>query len=54
MASIAMHYKNNKRLVLIIDVGNDIIYLFEFSKNKYGILKNDNFVTIFVIYRYIK
>lgn len=33
----SMRYKNNKRLVLIIDVGNDIIYLYEYKrKNKGG------------------
>lgn len=35
----SMRYKNNKRLVLIIDAGNDFKYLYEFSIKKGGGLK---------------
>lgn len=48
----SMRYKNNKRLVLIIDVGNDIIYLYEYKKNKGGgfKVKKNEFCCKFCLY----
>lgn len=49
----SMRYKNNKRLVLIIDVGNDFRYLYEFSIKKGGGFKVKNVIILLQFFIHI-